>query len=252
MIMWACRKNKKTIEVFYKENWIPLKILFLDTLEEEKDLCAFIGRFFSFMPNPPGPSPALETEVVEFFLRPIDSEEVTFYPGTFNPWHRGHEACLKLCPEKNIITVPDLNPWKESDEIISPLEKMKLLFKELERTVYSLYPGFLSLEGSNPTVEWFPRVKVKKKNLIIGADSFLSLHNWLKIEELVPHIHKLYVVPRGERESDLEKQRDRFIGLKTIFLEKHPYENLSSTEIRNKKRPMKEGLFFQNNLDFYT
>ena len=43
------------------------------------------------------------------------SSPVVFFGGSFNPWHDGRQACLDLCPNKNIVIVPDTNPWKISD-----------------------------------------------------------------------------------------------------------------------------------------
>lgn len=197
----------------------------LSSIEEEQVLCKSLGDLFAlFSPE--------KMRVPRWLFKNKTLEEVTFFPGTFNPWHDGHSACLNKCPAKNIIVVPDFNPWKEGDVRQRPWEHLKQLLNELKETPYSVYPGFLSKKSGNPTVDWFPKVSIKKKSLLLGDDSFLSFHKWKNVDELVKHITTLYITPRGERREALLRQRDRFSELDIIFLEHHNFEGISSRNIR--------------------
>lgn len=211
---------------FFEDNMNPEDINF-STLEEEREFCRALGDLFSLFKVSERKPPA-------WLLKRNLDDHIVFYPGTFDPWHLGHRACLELCPIKTVVVVPDFNPWKEELERIGPWRKLKGLCSRLEGTDFSIYPGFLSLEKGNPTVDWFPKVKNKKKSILIGDDSFLNLHKWKDIEVLTKHITTLFVVPRGEREAELERQVLNFPELHIVFLGNHEFEDLSSTDLRGK------------------
>ncbi len=209
---------------YYSKTFNPDELNF-DSIEKEMSFCDELGKTFSFMPGGVGKPPSwlLKSEVID---------EVIFYPGTFNPWHLGHRACLDLCPGKVIVIVPDFNPWKEGESRQRPWELVKDLLYRLRETDYSIYPGFLGKDSGNPTVDWLPQVKVKRKSLLLGDDSFLNLHKWKDATELVKHIATLYVAPRGANSSELEKQVHKFPNLNIVFLDHHDYEDVSSTGLR--------------------
>lgn len=207
-------------------NFDPRELNF-KTIEEEKVFCSELGKRFSLFENNNEDAP-------KWLLKKELKGEVVFYPGTFNPWHLGHRACLDLCPVKNIVVVPDFNPWKEGDQRQRPWEHLKDLVYRLGKSDYSIYPGFLAKDVGNPTVSWFPKIQLDKKSLLMGDDSFLNLHKWKDIDELVKHICKLYVAPRGSDPLGIEEQVKRFPQLNIIFLDHHDYEEISSTELRNK------------------
>jgi nicotinate-nucleotide adenylyltransferase len=164
-------------------------------------------------------------------------ERVTFFGGTFDPFHQGHVACIELTPEDSIIVMPDYNPFKDHLVRLSPLEdflKICLSLKSISKA--SIYPGFLLLNEPNPTIDWFKNISIKEKNLIIGDDSFLNLHKWKSSQELLSICHKIYVVPRNHSAEEFEKQKISLLsnGTKTtiVRLPEHLFMNISSTEIR--------------------
>jgi nicotinate-nucleotide adenylyltransferase len=162
---------------------------------------------------------------------------VTFFGGSFNPFHRGHRACLDLCPEKNILMVPDCNPFKTGIDSTSNVYKEFLaLALELKDTPYSLYPGFLGQNLPNPTASWLPFVKIKEKNFLIGDDSYMSLLTWKNPEAILKALTKMYVVPRKYGKDDYLKQEREVLklnpSLEVHYLADHPYKNISSTDLR--------------------
>lgn len=172
------------------------------------------------------------------------SDEWVFYGGTFNPWHHGHQSCLDLLPEDKVcLILPDRNPQKELRDInaVSSLLQVSTLAK-IKKNQF-LVPTFLLEERKNPTVEWVERLSekfpAKKISLLLGFDSFAGLKTWIRAEDLIPKLHTIYVVSRLENEEDrrlaLDEAKARSSSLNVVFLGKHPYENLSSTDLRNKK-----------------
>jgi nicotinate-nucleotide adenylyltransferase len=170
----------------------------------------------------------------------VKEEGVTFFGGSFNPWHKGHRVCLDLCPAKNIVVIPDTSPFKNGgnrDENHCFWKDFKEICLALEKDSFGIFPGFFGRERPNPTVDWFVRLPFKNKGLLVGDDSFFQLENWFHSKELLHALHHLYVVPREREVSEIEKERQRLrkihgnISIK--ILPEHNYQNLSSSKIRN-------------------
>jgi nicotinate-nucleotide adenylyltransferase len=165
-------------------------------------------------------------------------KEVTFYGGSFNPWHEGHQACLDAFPkDQKLIIVPDYNPEKDlPNHAINFYED---LLKKTYKPANEVYGGFLSEKKKNPTYYWVKELKDIKVNLLMGADSFLNVKKWIEGEKLINLLNKIYVVPRLIDDKIL---RDEEMILKSInpkieiiFLKHHDFEHISSTEIRKNR-----------------
>lgn len=172
------------------------------------------------------------------------SDEWVFYGGSFNPWHHGHQSCLDLLPEDKLcLVLPDRNPQKELNEIDPVANVLQVSTLAKFKKCQFLVPTFLMVQKKNPTVEWIEklseRIPDKKLSLLLGFDSFSQIKSWIRAEDLLPKLHALYVVSRLEDDADrrlaLDEVHARGSNLNVVFLGKHPYESLSSTEIRKKK-----------------
>ncbi len=215
--------------------WVPL--ISLKKLEKKLGgfLCEELGKFWNIMPG--FKKTLSHIELPKLFKKNKISDEIIFYPGTFNPWHKGHMACLNLCPRKSkIVVVPDNNPWKVVGGDSCKWEKYRNICLMLKNSPCSIYPGFLGLQKKNPTINWFPKVRVKKKTLLMGDDSFMSLINWKESRKLISSIEKIYVVPRLANKEELKLVTKRLLAinpkLKIKFLAPHKFQKISSTKIR--------------------
>lgn len=173
----------------------------------------------------------------DFFINKsfYTSKSVTFFGGSFNPLHEGHLECIRLCPETNIVIVPDRNPLKElvDRDVVSELSSLVNAFKDLN---VSIYPGFFIKNEKNPTSKWLVKVRRDEINFLMGDDSFMSLFKWINPEVILKTLTKIYVVPRNFKRSECEEQLAEVLKinpkLKVIFLSEHPYQNLNSTDLR--------------------
>lgn len=175
-------------------------------------------------------------------------DELIFYPGTFAPWHKGHGACLRNAPtELPLVVMPDHNPWKNVrkenlwHEVQAIWDDLSAIKKEDPKRKLSLYLGFLPLKKRNPTVSWmsyfcenFPQKKVW---LLMGEDTFLSLHEWYQAEKLLNLLHGIFVCPRGEEKEKVYTQRENLVSLSEtpLLIEElapHRYEHFSSSFLR--------------------
>jgi nicotinate-nucleotide adenylyltransferase len=164
-------------------------------------------------------------------------KEVTFFGGSFNPWHEGHQACLDAFPKnKKLIIVPDYNP--EKDIFDHSKNYYDELLKRTMKPASEVYEGFIKEKKKNPTYYWIKEIKDIKINLLMGADSFLNIKNWIEGKKLLNLLSTIYVVPRLVEDTKL-KDEEKILhsinpNLEIIFLNHHPYEHISSTQIRNK------------------
>lgn len=214
-------------------DWTPLLACNNLSPQEGAALCRFVGSQWSRM---------FGTRDEKIFLPLVftqpEEEEVTFFPGTFNPLHAGHLSCIELTPSRPLVVVPDISPWKDAARFEKECpwnEILKLV--EVLPTDVKIYPGFWGNSKENPTVDWLPKTKWQKRSLTIGADSFLSLLKWKQVEQLLPLISTLYVAPRAETATIMHDQREilekQYPKLEIIFLAHHDYEHISSTELRS-------------------
>lgn len=203
-------------------------------MSDQFEKCREIANCFEFMPDSDGSHN--QSELSKLYLKHPIKDNVTFFGGSFNPFHEGHRACLDLCPEKNILIVPDRNPFKEVSKNEYIFDEFVKLAKLLKDTSYSLYPGFLVKTESNPTSSWLPFVKIPEKNFLMGDDSFMDLLKWKNPEVIMKSLTKLYVVPRKFTKTDYVKIEKELLKmnpkLEVHYLEEHPYMNISSTKLR--------------------
>lgn len=167
-------------------------------------------------------------------------EELIFFGGSFNPWHQGHKACLDLLGERSCIILPDRNPFKDIVHL-SPLEIYQEIVQELNLEHHYLNPEFILQVNKNPTYTWIKRTQKRfphlHLSLLMGMDSLESIETWHEADALLRTLHSIYVASRLEDETkqmEIKKSLQKFSQLQLHFLGRHPFESISSTEIRNK------------------
>lgn len=187
----------KRTELGNKADFKKIEDLENVSLDEGLLFCDLIARFWNVFPK------QNEEDLSSYLSLGIDcntQEEVVVYGGTFNPFHKGHMACVELVKNKKVMIVIDKNPFKEV------LEKRDFWreYKRIKKiTSLDVYTGFCSLQKGNPTFQWFNSLKIKRKSLLMGEDSFLDLHKWNQVDELLNIVENIYLVPRGYEKNIL-------------------------------------------------
>lgn len=205
-----------------------------ESLKIERKILSFLGEQFYFYS---GKEPTLELPSHYGKELQAQGQEMTFFPGTFDPLHDGHVECLTRCPERNVIVMPDHNPWKEDQKRnSSPLRTYLDLIHVLKDTPYKVFPGFLGLDHVNPTVDWLPGVHLEKKKLLMGADTFMAMEKWKDPTKLFSSLDQLYVLGRKVNIEHLETRarvlKQSHPNLKIEIFPDNPHEDLSSSKIR--------------------
>lgn len=171
-----------------------------------------------------------------------EAKEIIFYGGSFNPWHEGHSSCLRLAPsDLPIIVIPDHNPFKnlvDHSNKASSLSELQFKLKSFSNKSY-LFDEFAKANVKNPTYTWFNELSEefsqKKLSMLMGFDTFITIDRWINAEDLLTKITTLYVVDRLNDEKLKQDQLNRlktYHNLKVVFLGEHPFESLSSSQIR--------------------
>lgn len=232
--------------IFVKEKFIWLKVngeedqkltpeLYLAE-EQAQKVCSFLGGLHPLFGDQ---DHELDELYSPFYGQGNNfSEEAVLFPGSFSPWHEGHEACISGQEQGPVVIIPDFNPWKEvrQDSTWNELRTLWLFAGKRKRV--SLFSGFLGKGEKNPTASWLPDLVVKKKWLLMGDDSFLSLNQWKDVDVLVDSLEGILVCPRQGLEAALSQQAKQLSTGRTIdirFLPPHPFQDISSTQLRNSK-----------------
>lgn len=139
---------------------------------------------------------------------------LAIFGGTFDPVHKGHFQILdelERCPLiQEIVVVPNAIPPHKTaqatseqrlmmisllvDEFKNPLKKISVSEIELRREGPSFMVDTLkALAAQNPQ---------KKLYLVMGSDSFLSLHTWKNPEQILEMAVPLVIRRGAERQDD--------------------------------------------------
>ncbi len=213
--------------------WVPLAQLPSLVFDHGAILCEALGCFWQIMP---GGVPALR-QVRAFGVPEYLPAQPVFFGGTFNPWHKGHQNCVAMCPQPaDVLVVPDTNPFKGG-----PGERCYWsLYRDLYRRVHDLgahvYPGFCGREQANPTARWLPYVNRDDKALLVGEDTLADMPNWMDAVKVVQAVSKVIAVPRRVP-ADQIRNACRWLednGCEVERLGDHPYRDVSSTQIRQR------------------
>lgn len=239
-------EEEKTVSVgenIEEVRWMSLLLLKELPLDQGAMLCEAMGKFWRQMPS--FDIKLKSAELPALFVKKklhYRNDEMIYFGGSFNPWHPGHMECLKICPSENITVVPDYNPWKKIDHkgIKCFWSEYRNLCLVLKDTPYAVYPGFWGREGPNPTVGWIPNLKVEKRGLLLGDDSFCNILKWQDSEILITFLGIIYVVPRIHKNEEMEEVKKQVLeihpNMKIEILSEHEYMHESSTLIREKKK----------------
>lgn len=164
--------------------------------------------------------------------------------GTFNPIHNGHiilaESALQQYPLDNIWFMPSgLPAHKSNSELLSAEERFHMVelaiagktkfiasSYEFDRSGFTYTADTLTgLRKDFPEDEFF---------FIIGGDSLMKFHRWVKPEVISAHTTLLAAGRNGFSQEELVQQAEQLKKLfqtKVLFLDMPEY-NISSNEIR--------------------
>jgi nicotinate-nucleotide adenylyltransferase len=154
--------------------------------------------------------------------------------GSFNPIHIGHLIIANyILDESNLekiwFIISPLNPFKINEELLDEHKRLILIKKAIQDddrmtasdSEFGLSKPSFTINTLNYLKENYPE---NKFSIIMGSDSFQSLHLWKNFESIIRHYKILiYRRPGYEIENRINAE---------IEILNAPLLNISSTEIR--------------------
>lgn len=218
--------------------WVDIfEIITFKNPGDAKTLCRSLAEYFDFMPSHRQKKSLHQLPGLIWKRTDCHPDSLTFFGGSFYPWHLGHDACLKNHPRPyEILVLPDNNPWKDRTREICVWKFFRELCLQYKNELYSFYPGFLGTDEKNPTSSWLAKTQVPHRALLMGDDTFNGLTLWHEPEVIVQNLERVYVVPREFSDSEFLEAKKKVQALKSDLiierLDHHQYEEVSSTKLR--------------------
>ena len=164
--------------------------------------------------------------------------------GTFNPIHNGHlklaEVALAQAKLDEIWFMPSgLPAHKSNSELLSSEERLHMVKLALDSIAGFKASSFeIDREGFTYTADTMVALKEEYPDyeffFIIGGDSLMKFHRWVKPEVISAHVTLLAAGRNGYSKEELLKQSEylqQHFGTKICYLEM-PEFPVSSSEIR--------------------
>ena len=166
------------------------------------------------------------------------NKHVMLYFGSFNPVHKGHMAVAEwviehgMCDEVWFVVSPQ-NPHKETASLAAENNRLEMVRLAVEDSPCARSMRVCDIEFGLPRPSYtadtlmvlrqrYPDVEF---SLLVGGDIPAKFHSWRRADEIAAH-HNIYVYPR--RGYDISHLEPPF-----MVIEGAPYEDFSSTEVRN-------------------
>ena len=164
--------------------------------------------------------------------------------GTFNPIHKGHlmlaTLAMEQCSLNNIWFMPSgLPAHKSNEELLDAKHRMQMVKLATEEEKSFIASAFeMEREGFTYTSDTMVALKKDYPEIdfyfIIGGDSLMKFHQWVRPDVISAHTTLLAAGRSGYSKEKLEKQviylKQQF-GTKVSFLDM-PEFPVASSEIR--------------------
>ena len=180
--------------------------------------------------------------------------KIGIYGGSFNPIHFGHIGLVRWVIDHTDLDeiwmlVSPNNPLKDSNILVSESERLEAVrqaLNELNDSRIQASDFEFSLPRPSYTAATLRALREQYPEhefvLIIGQDNWDIFDQWKDYEEIL-RLHEIYIYPRhplSASKTSVPSAKRSFseavIQPKAVFLNDAPYFDISSTEIREKRK----------------
>lgn len=165
--------------------------------------------------------------------------------GTFNPIHKGHlmlaTLAMEQCSLDEIWFMPSgLPAHKSNEELLDASHRIEMVKLAIEGNCSFVASAFeIEREGFTYTADTMVELKKRYPELdfyfIIGGDSLMKFHQWVRPDIISAHTTLLASGRSGYSKEELEQQvaylKQKF-GTRVLFLDM-PELQVASSEIRH-------------------
>lgn len=177
------------------------------------------------------------------------ADEVAVLGGSFNPIHKGHiELAVRAVEQfdlSKLLIMPVSGTYYKSEDMLAPAQDRLNMVREairfLDRPLRDIIEASsldIDRGGTTYTYDTINDLsrEYKKIYFIIGMDSLMYIHTWVKAEEFLPKCILLVADRTGEYDKDTTEQinflKERYAAnIHMLKTQVHPY---SSSLIRER------------------
>ncbi len=170
-------------------------------------------------------------------------KKTVIFGGTFNPVHLGHTEMLASIAEREdvekVFVMPVNLPPHKSVDVASAEDRVnmcRLAFSGIEKVAVSDFE--IKMAGKSYTINTLERLKEKgivNPYLVIGGDSLINFHRWVRYEDILRLAGLMVYRRKGTDDIDFQVALDSLRKKcgNIILLDITPIR-VSSTEVREK------------------
>lgn len=144
----------------------------------------------------------------------MKEERIGLFGGTFNPIHSGHLRAAEIVQKRlnleKILFIPSyIPPHKDSEEIASPADRLKMVELALHSHPHFI-PSSIEVDAEERSYSIITLGKIKKLYpnarifFILGIDAFLEIDTWKNHEQVLEQCFFVVISRPGFRLEDAE------------------------------------------------
>ena len=176
------------------------------------------------------------------FRGTMEGISIAIFGGSFNPVHYGHVAIAKSVVESGLVDevwlmVSPRNPLKKDSDLMPNRQRLQLA-RQAVKGIKGVKVSDFEMHLPKPSYTYLTLRRLRKAypdvefSLLIGGDNWLIFDKWKNAEEILRST-PIIIYPRKGSEIDVAT-----LPPNVTFLDM-PLYNISSTEIRAKKKTKK-------------
>lgn len=198
---------------------------------------------------------------------PSEQEKIGLFGGTFNPIHSGHIKAAGVVQEiftlDKVLLIPSfIPPHKESEQIVSPEHRFKMVELAVENNAYFVAsPIEIEEKGTSYSIVTLQKIRTIYREalffFILGVDAFLEIDTWKNHDRVLEQCKFVVISRKGYHLGDAKNVLDRKYVSKVfdlsgtekvrenlnfsykIFLFSFDALDVASTDIRERRRKNK-------------
>lgn len=209
----------------------------------------------------------MRNEKLKMNKNPSEQEKIGLFGGTFNPIHSGHIKAAEVVQEifslDKVLLIPSfIPPHKESEQIVSPEHRFKMVELAVENSAYfAASPIEIEERGTSYSIVTLQKIRTIFREalffFILGVDAFLEIDTWKNHDLVLEQCEFVVISRKGYNLRDAKNVLDRKYVSKVfelsgtekiretlnlsykIFLLSFDALDVASTDIRERRRKNK-------------
>lgn len=161
----------------------------------------------------------MRNEKLKMNKNPSEQEKIGLFGGTFNPIHSGHIKAAEVVQEiftlDKVLLIPSfIPPHKESEQIVSPEQRFKMVELAVENSAYFVAsPIEIEEKGTSYSILTLQKIRTIYREalffFILGIDAFLEIDTWKNHDRVLEQCKFVVISRKGYNLEDAKNVLDR-------------------------------------------